>query len=738
MSWVLRVSFLALAVVAASACSGDPADPTAELAQAAEPPTPIQPTPIQPTPTTMPPPTAVPTVEIGPIAEPVRHAAAGDLTYFVMIDRFANGSTANDTGGIAGGPLDHGFEPTNIGYHHGGDLLGLTERLDYITGLGADALWITPPFRNRPVQGDGTLEGSSSSYHGYWQIDWDNVDPHFGTIDEMHNLIDTAHAEDLRVFLDVVVNHTGDVISSPASASGAYVSTSVAPYLDAQGRPFDLATAAESDEFPELNPDVSFPYPPVADERFTKSPEWLNDLTLYHNRGNTTFSGESDLLGDFFGLDDLFTEHPRVVDGMSELHARIATQFDVDGYRIDTMKHVDLAFWRAFVPHVLATTRAAGNDDFFMFGEVNAQDPILTSTYTNAGVPGSLDFLVGAALARYVGESSQGRFLADAFDEDDWYLDADGNASMQVTFIGNHDIGRMGYLISQAQPNSEDAELVARMKLGFELLLLTRGMPVIYYGDEQGFTGDGGDRLARQPMFPTMAAEYADDDNIGSVSTPSNDNFDRDHPLYRHIAELAAFRNEHPTLRSGAQRVHEVAATGFGFSRIDRDEQVEYVVLANSSAVDPVTLTVPVLAPESSYEVLRGEAQAVVVRDGFLTVEVPPLTTVVMRSVDRVRALEAPPTVQFVRPAPEAEIPTPRYRFEVESGDLRQAEVTFAVAIEGGEPQVLGVDDAPPYRIYWDNAALDPGTEVEFIATIADLGGAVATDRISVTIGPRR
>ena len=132
-------------------------------------------------------------IDLGPIAAPVRHPAVERPIYFVMPDRFANGDPGNDTGGIdpAGpeGPLVHGFDPTRKGYHHGGDLAGLTERLDYIAGLGVGAIWITPPFTNRFVQGDGTLDGSSSSYHGYWQIDWERIDPHLGSEDEMQAFI---------------------------------------------------------------------------------------------------------------------------------------------------------------------------------------------------------------------------------------------------------------------------------------------------------------------------------------------------------------------------------------------------------------------------------------------------------------------------------------------------------------------------------------------------------------------
>ena len=291
---------------------------------------------------------------VGPVAAPVRNPLSARPIYFVMPDRFENGDPTNDTGGVPGGPLEHGHLPEDRGFHHGGDLAGLTARLPYLAELGMGSIWITPPFTNRFVQGDGTVEGSSSSYHGYWQIDWDSVDPHLGTEEEMQAFVNAAHDLDLTVIFDVVVNHTGDVITY-AEGSFAYVGSGASPYLDAGGAPFDPAAVAGSAEFPELDASVSFPYTPTfASERdaTVKSPAWLNDPTRYHNRGNSTFNGESDTWGDFFGLDDLFTEHPDVVAGMIELYGEVIERYDIDGFRVDTMKHVNDEFWVEFAPAI--------------------------------------------------------------------------------------------------------------------------------------------------------------------------------------------------------------------------------------------------------------------------------------------------------------------------------------------------------------------------------------------------
>ena len=156
----------------------------------------------------------------------------------------------------------------------------------------------------------------------------------------------------MKVYFDIITNHTADVIGYEEGARTAYVSKDTEPYRTAAGQVFDDRDYAGTNSFPELDPETSFPYTPVLDqdEENLKVPAWLNDTTLYHNRGNTTFTGEDSQYGDFFGLDDLFTENPEVVDGFIDIYRTWVKDFGVDGFRIDTMKHVDDAFWQKFGP----------------------------------------------------------------------------------------------------------------------------------------------------------------------------------------------------------------------------------------------------------------------------------------------------------------------------------------------------------------------------------------------------
>ena len=158
----------------------------------------------------------------------------------------------------------------------------------------------------------------------------------------------------MKVYFDIISNHTADVIRYEEGAAPVYKSKDESPYNTAAGTPFDDRDYAGGSTFPALaptgqpscaspGPAISFPYRPcVPDaERDVKVPAWLNDVDLYHNRGNTTFVGENSQYGDFFGLDDLFTENPRVVNGMIDIYKTWIRDFRIDGFRMDTMKHVD-------------------------------------------------------------------------------------------------------------------------------------------------------------------------------------------------------------------------------------------------------------------------------------------------------------------------------------------------------------------------------------------------------------
>ncbi|WP_341856958.1 alpha-amylase family glycosyl hydrolase [Brachybacterium sp. GPGPB12] len=388
-------------------------------------------------------------------AAPYRHPGGGQTFYFVLTDRFENGDPSNDTGGLEGDRLDHGFDATDKGFYQGGDIAGLHSQLDYIEGLGMSAIWLTPSFTNNPVQGEGA--DASAGYHGYWVTDFTTIDPHLGTNEELKALIEDAHSRGIKVYFDIITNHTADLIDYEEGEYG-YVDQATAPYLDQDGNPVDVTALAQSSDFPTFDAQASFPYTPVrSEENQVMVPEALNDVTMYHNRGNSTWEGESVTFGDFDGLDDLMTEDPRVAETMTDIYTTWM-DFGIDGFRIDTAKHVDFAFWQTFtsalVDHQAATP---AGDQFFTFGEVYDADATPLSPYVrDTEMDSVLDFAYQASATNWAkGYTAQG--MAGLFAADDHYTTADSSAADLPTFVGNHDMGRIGNLLSGSDRLDERA-----------------------------------------------------------------------------------------------------------------------------------------------------------------------------------------------------------------------------------------------------------------------------------------
>jgi glycosidase len=554
-----------------------------------------------------------------------------EIVYFLLPDRFANGARANDHGGFPADRLASGHDPAHKGFYHGGDLAGLIDKLDYIQGLGATALWLAPVFRNKPVQGPPGRE--TAGYHGYWIVDFTDIDPHFGTRADFKRLVDAAHARGLKVYLDIVLNHTADVIQSrECPPDCGYRSRADYPYQrkgGPSGPPINPGFAGEGDStaanFARLTrPDYAYtPYVPSA-EAGVKKPAWLNDPRYYHNRGESRFSGESMLHGDFAGLDDLFTENPRVRAGLIEAYGRWIDDFGIDGFRIDTVRHVEPGFWQAFLPAMLARAKAAGRPNFHIFGEVADSDTALNARHTRVdGFPSVLDFPLQAAIAETVANGAPTERLARLFASDVIYGQAPETAAQLATFTGNHDMGRFAHQVLAANPQIGAAQLKERVALAYAMILLSRGVPVIYYGDEQGFVGAGGDQDARQDMFASQVATYNAAPMADGRPGGSRDRFETDAPLYREISGLAALRRQSSQLRRGQQVVRASGdAPGlFAFSRLDAHGEV---LAAFNTSDAPVTAQVSVEAASSTWRSLHGACAPSSSAPGSLRVELAP------------------------------------------------------------------------------------------------------------------
>ncbi len=528
-----------------------------------------------------------------------------EVVYFVLPDRFENNDPGNDEGGIDGGRLEHGFDPAHKGFFHGGDLKGLTARLDYIQKLGATAIWLGPIYKNKPVQGPPGDE--SAGYHGYWITDFTTVDPHFGSNADLKEFVDAAHHRGIKVYLDIITNHTADVITyrecHDPNYRGEDRQTEGCPYRSKADYPY--ATRGKTDgasinqgfmgdavEFQTIEnfnrlKQADYAYTPFIPEREkdVKVPSWLNDPIYYHNRGDSFWIGESVFYGDFGGLDDLLTEHPRVLEGFIDIFKDWITNYRIDGFRVDTARHVDSEFWRAFNSAMIEHANELGIPNFYIFGEGATPHAAGQARFTRVdGFPSVLDFAFQSAVQEVVAKGAPARRIADLFTFDALYEGGETMAAQLPVFTGNHDMGRFGMFVRQAQPEADDEEMLNRVTLANAMTFFLRGVPVIYYGDEQGFNGDGNDQASREDMFPSQVASYNDNDLIGTTETTAVSNFNTKHPLYKSIAKMARIYRRHSALRRGAQILREAEHDGglLAVSRLD-DNGGEFLIVFNAS-----------------------------------------------------------------------------------------------------------------------------------------------------------
>lgn len=551
-----------------------------------------------------------------PVSQQLPHYLERDIKdeifYFVMPDRFHNGNPKNDNGDPSR-PISYGgFDPTLETGFHGGDISGLEAKLGYLQEMGVTAIWMTPILRNKAVQ------YGRAAHHGYWVVDFTEIDPHFGTNDDLKSLIDAAHDRNIKVYFDIITNHTADVIKYKEchDEQGAFITEGaiLCPFKT-------KAQVASGDAYTPFL---------LASETDAKVPAWLNDPSIYNNQGDSIWTGESVITGDFVGLDDINTSLVEVQQNMISVFEDLITNFKPDGFRIDTVKHVDLAFWQSFGPAIIEHAQSIGIPEFFIFGEVYDGNPVVLSTFTTAGkMPSVLDFGFHFNVKDALFTGMDINRLADLFDNDDFYRDHDSTPLELMNFLANHDVGRTGYFLEQGLPDIDEQEQLARSLLGHAFMYFSRGIPVVYYGDEQGFTGDAGDIDARENMDPSLVASYNDNNLIGSDVTTASDNFDQGHPIYQKLAELAQIRVAHPVLSKGEHHNRYLDNDNkiYAFSRVATDDRHEYIAIFNFGTEQK---TVNFNVDVASYSTVSGVG--VNVSNGVLSTTLPPLSYSLVRS----------------------------------------------------------------------------------------------------------
>ena len=602
-----------------------------------------------------------------PTVDVARTGIDKEVIYFVMPDRYRNGDSSNDN--------FPGFDPTHTAFFHGGDLKGLTgncvddDGLARLKKLGFTAIWLTPLVVQQPPTDGG------AGYHGYWGVDFLDVDPHLGTKEDLLALSSCAEKLGLKLILDVVTNHTGDIVW------------------------YNNREAYIPDKYKNI-----------------KNPSWLNEISNYHNYGdmNSCWSpGACVRDGDFFGLDDLATEKPEVYNGLAEVYGDWIEKYGFVGFRVDTARHLDNEFFKNWSPQINQIAGESGMANFTIFGEVWEPSPIALMPYIRVNkMQSALDFPFQRVAVDYAASSSNAGILKNLFAYDDYYTSATSSASNLVTFLGNHDMGRANFLIERVKINPP-GQLLSRVKLANTLLYLSRGIPTVYYGDEVGIlgSGNGRDQLARQDLFPTKVEIWKQEARVTGRPVGDADSFTDtfSNPIAKHLMALSELRRAHPALANEQMQIRYAKGPVFAFSKRALNEKREYLVALNNGA-KARTVTISTATSGKWRDLIDGKS--FISKSGELTLKLDGLSSKILRAESDINLRG----IKLGKLTLKEDFLSGFYNLslKVESKDLAIAE--FFIRTKGvSKWSTLGVDLNQPFKVFIDPYQYSGPVEVKAI-----------------------
>ena len=567
-----------------------------------------------------------------------------EVIYQLLVDRFADGDAGNN----------FRVDLSSPGKWHGGDWKGVEDKLDYLEGLGVTTLWISPVIKN--VDTDAGYDG----YHGYWAQDLTQLNPHFGDLPALRSMVDAAHARGMKIILDIVTNHLGQLFyydinlnGEPDERVGGSGVTSEVVHINEYDPDFDPRGIQSRTSLGESGPaPIIFVFDP-ASNHVPPSPEIFRNAKAYNRKGRTyNFEDPDQLLhGDFpGGLKDVNTTDCEVKEAMVESYARWVELADLDGFRIDTVKHVEREFWRYFTQKVRQRLAAKGKNNFFMFGEGFDGRDNLVGSYTLTDPPSEADLerenLCVQDGVGITGDQLDGMFyfpqyfqaIRDVFQlsqstqriQELWAArpmrygtqpTALGTnlppVKTLVNFLDNHDVPRFLYTGNGTQA----------LQNALLFIFTEDGIPCVYYGTEQDLAG-GNDPANREDLWAGRG-------------------YDQTAPTYQWISRISRIRRAYPALMRGDQNVvwatprtgDERDAGVFAFERAGGDAGDAYALVVfnthtgHASAPEfggvPMTVTAPantvlvdVLSPDQRTYTVTG--------DQGLAIELPPMSGAIL------------------------------------------------------------------------------------------------------------
>lgn len=506
-----------------------------------------------------------------------------EVLYFLMLDRFSDGSerdyldndgnpvnsgttprfSAGDAGNAVTNPAE-AFAWSEAGSKFvGGNLKGLESKIGYLARMNITAIWISPIFRQVPYE---------ETYHGYGIQNYLDIDPRFGTRDDLVSLVDTAHRHGIRVILDIILNHSGDVFSYEPSQARCGGNQNIHCWQN-DGTTYDVKG------FHDANGDPSLPFGQVSTSLFPDAAIWPSEFQSPETftRKGKIFNYDYDpefREGDFETLKDIrlgygpidHYQPSNALRNLGEVFKFWIALADIDGFRVDTVKHMDDGASRYFASVIHEFAESIGKENFYLIAEITGGRYRAFQTLEAVGmdaalgindIPDKVEYLVKGYRnpEEYFNLFRNSELIGK--ESHTWFRDR------VVTTFDDHDQVRKGNNKSRFAHDEASGLGSERASLAvLALLTTTMGIPCIYYGTEQQFDGHGGnDRYLREAMF---GGEF------GAFRSKGRHFFREDEHVYVELSKILKLRKENITIRRGRQYLREISGDGvnFGFPRM--------------------------------------------------------------------------------------------------------------------------------------------------------------------------
>jgi glycosidase len=460
--------------------------------------------------------------------------------YFLMVDRFNNPAAA---------PQHQPFDDPGFFGFQGGTFAGVQQQLPYIRKLGAGAIWLSPVLKNLPFD--------QGTYHGYGIHDFLRAEPRFAdrperADEELRQLVDAAHEHGLFVILDIILNHTGNAFAYQCDPGDRLCTDSAGAQASFQGQPKQIRWRDETGTArPEFSDIAVIPNPPL---NALVWPSELHQNNFYRRQGNP--NGD-DTIGDFSVLKQMMTADTDLQRFLIRAYQYVIARFDVDGFRIDTLRYLQGDLARLFGNAMREFALSIGKKNFFTFGEVfdqNAEEDIARFIGRNTsdlselvGVDAALDYPLFNNVKPVVKGFAPPSALAEMFQHrkiiERNVLSSHGDATRYfVTFLDNHDVKERIRFVDPARPGAFDDQVT----LGLACLYSLPGIPCLYYGTEQGLHGHGSDPAVREALW-------------------GGPGFVEGSKFYGEIQKIAKVRSEQAALRYGRFYFRPLSGDGRNF-----------------------------------------------------------------------------------------------------------------------------------------------------------------------------